>query len=77
MDVEQELLKLVETSARTETKVDSLCELFDTLMPHLVKMNERVSDLEKNRSWMKGAAWVLGGLWAGLLALLGLAARHR
>ena len=77
MDVEQELLKLVETSVRTETKVDSLCERFDTLMPHLVKTDERVSDLEKSRSWMKGAAYILGILWAGLLALLGLAARHR
>lgn len=77
MDVNEQLLALVATTSSTETKVDGLCDRLDTLMPHLVKMNERVSDLERSRSWMKGAAWVLSGLWAGLLALLGIVARHR
>ena len=77
MDVNEQLIALVATTSSTETKVDGLCERLDTLMPHLVRLNDRVSDLERSRSWIKGVAWVLSGLWFGLLALLGIAARHR
>lgn len=73
MDAQDEqLIELTKATARTEEKVDGLCKRFDSLMPHLVTMNERVDSLERSRSWVKGVGAVLGVLWTALLIVLGL-----
>lgn len=66
MDTSEQLIKLVETSARTEEKVDSLSKRF----AKLELIVTRVESLEKSRAWTHGVGWMLGVLWAALLAFL-------
>lgn len=59
--------------AKNHLEVSQRLAIIETMMTTAYEdIPERVTGLEKKVSWIKGAGAVIGMLWAGLLALLGI-----
>lgn len=66
IDNDQEILKLVAITSRTEQKVDDLCARIDKAIPFLVEedkaLGDRVSAVEKRQWYWSGAFAAIGAV---------------